>query len=256
MTGLEPKAVRIFLRKNFWQAFQSIRQPLTGGTIRQRFAIIANRRTGSNYLYEGLNSLPNTRMYHEIFAPHYRKPATTFQSRFSVMHLRQPTLVDTIGVKVFYSHLTTGEWAVLHEHRDIKYLHLTRKNRLRILISEALAEVTGQWTDTGRAASGVKPRIRLDEDRLLGQLNELAQSERSFLQRFSDMEVLELSYEELTASPVAAFSRVSEFLSLGAIDPNMIALKKQNPQAINGLIENYEEVARLLRDTEHEGYLA
>lgn len=256
MIRLQRKNAKIFLRRNFWQAVQNINQPAEGGSIRQRFAIIASPRTGSNYLYEALNSLPSVRMYHEIFAPHYRKATTTFKTRSSVLYNRQPTFVDSLGVKIFYSHLSTNEWVELLERRDFRYLHLTRKNRLKTVISLTIAKTTDQWTNTNRQTNSIKPKVRLNENHLIGQLNELASRERRFRQQFSETEILELSYEELTKNPAETLSRASNFLSLDAIDHDNIPLKKQNSEAISDLIENYEEVARLLRGTEYENFLA
>lgn len=223
--------------------------------IRQRFAIIASARTGSNYVYEGLNTLSNVRMYHEIFAPHYRTAATTYRSRLSVLDNRHSPGIDSLGLKIFYRHLSEKEWSEMHEQADFLYLHLTRENRLRTIVSLELALSTDRWTAKRRLQDNEKPKVWLDTGELMCRLNKMAVREERFRQMFSDRSVLEVCYERLTANPIDEFARISNFLSLEKIDPSRILLRKQNPQPLDELIENYDEVAILLGETEYEGYL-
>ena len=49
-----------------------------GHWVDQRFIIVGNARTGSNYLLDGLKSSPAIRMYHEVFASHNREVGKDF----------------------------------------------------------------------------------------------------------------------------------------------------------------------------------
>src|SRR5215208_234320 len=116
-----------------------------GHPIDQRFAIIGNARTGSNYLLDGLKSSPSIRMYHEIFASHNREVGRDFEKILSTVYQYESKSTKIVGFKVFYNHLTEDEWEEFVAHRDVRVIHLTRQNRLRTVISLEIAFKTGQW---------------------------------------------------------------------------------------------------------------
>src|SRR5512138_3833678 len=117
-----------------------------GHPVEQRFAIVGNARTGSNYLLDGLKSAPAIRMYHEIFASHNRRVGEDFDRILSTVFQYENKSTQVVGFKVFYNHLTEEEWNKLVACQGLKVIHLTRRNRLRTVISLEIAFKTGQWT--------------------------------------------------------------------------------------------------------------
>src|SRR5688572_23573526 len=86
---------------------------LFGHQVDQRFAIVGNARTGSNYLLDGLKTSPAIRMYHEIFASHNREIGKDFDRILSTLYQYESRSTRMVGFKVFYNHLTADEWKKL-----------------------------------------------------------------------------------------------------------------------------------------------
>src|SRR5215210_1178659 len=213
---------------------------LFGHQVEQRFAIVGNARTGSNYLLDGLNSSPSIRMYHEIFASHNREVGKDFEKTLSTVYQYESKSTKIVGFKVFYNHLTEDEWKKFVAHRDLKIIHLTRRNRLRTVISLEIAFKTGQWTKAGQSGGPKEKGVRLDPFKLIKQIEQIEQGEAATRARFCDREMLEVVYEELVRSPQQVFRSVSEYLGVDGIDSSKIRLKKQNPEGLAQLIINYD----------------
>ena len=92
------------------QTLQRTYLRVLGHRIDQRFAIVGNARTGSNYLLDGLRSSPSIRMYHEIFADHNRKVGEDFCKILSTVFQYESKSTRMVGFKVFYNHLREQEW--------------------------------------------------------------------------------------------------------------------------------------------------
>jgi LPS sulfotransferase NodH len=226
-----------------------------GHQVDQRFAIVGNARTGSNYLLDGLKSSPAIRMYHEIFASHNRKVGKDFDKILSTVYQYESNSTRIVGFKVFYNHLTDDEWNKLVARKALKVIHLTRRNRLRTIISLEIAFKTGQWTKAGHAGGPREKRIMLDPLKLLKRLEQIEEGEAATRARFCDRQILEVVYEELVQSPREVFASVSAYLGVDGIDPNKIRLKRQNPESLMQLIVNYNEVESVLGKTQYAEYL-
>jgi LPS sulfotransferase NodH len=228
-----------------------------GHQVDQRFVIVGNARTGSNYLLDGLKTSPSIRMYHEIFADHNRQVGKDFDRVFSTVFQPESKSTKMVGFKVFYNHLTQDEWQKFLTCKDLKIIHLIRRNRLRTVISLEIAFKTGQWTQSGKSnSSEIKvKRLMLDPSKLIKRLEQIEEGEATARSRFRDRQVLEVVYEELVRSPKSVFESVGTYLGVEGIDPSRIRLRRQNPETLQQLIVNYEEVEAALRNTRFEEYL-
>lgn len=226
-----------------------------GHPVEQRFAIVGNARTGSNYLLDGLKSSPAIRMYHEIFASHNRRVGEDFDRILSTVFQYENKSTQAVGFKVFYNHLTEEEWNKLLTCQGLKVIHLTRRNRLRTVISLEIAFKTGQWTKSGSSGGPREKRVTLDPLKLIQRLEQIEEGEIATRRRFCDRQILEIVYEELVQSPEQAFAAVGTYLGVEGIDPGKIRLKRQNPETLQQLIVNYGEVEAVLQNTKFAGYL-
>jgi len=228
-----------------------------GHPIDQRFAIVGNARTGSNYLLDGLRTSPSVRMYHEIFADHNRQVGQDFDKISSTVFQPESKSTKIVGFKVFYNHLTDDEWKRLLAWRDLKIIHLTRRNRLRTVISLEIAFKTGQWTQSGKGHSGEfkEKRLKLDSSKLLKRLEQIEEGEAKARSRFRDREMLEVVYEELVRSPKTEFKSVGVYLGVDGIDFSRIKLRRQNPESLQQLLINYDEIKATLENTRFAEYL-
>jgi LPS sulfotransferase NodH len=228
---------------------------LFGHQVEQRFAIVGNARTGSNYLLDGLKSSPAIRVYHEIFASHNREVGKDFERILSTIYQYESKSTRLVGFKVFYNHLTAEEWEKLAARKDLRVIHLTRRNRLRTVISLEIAFKTGQWTKAGNSGGPKEKRVTLDPLKLIKRLEQIEEGEAATRVRFCDGPMLEIVYEELVRSPEEVFESVGAYLGVGGIDPGKIRLKRQNPESLEQLIVNYNEVADVLQNTRFATYL-
>src|SRR5512139_4121753 len=114
----------------YTNTFQRAYFRVFGHQLGQRFAIVGNARTGSNYLLDGLKSAPSIRMYHEVFASHNRRVRQNFDRILLTVFQYEHKSTQVVGFKVFYNHLTEDEWSKLLACRELKIIHLTRRNRL------------------------------------------------------------------------------------------------------------------------------
>lgn len=230
---------------------------LFGHQVDERFAIVGNARTGSNFLLDGLKSSPAIRAYHEIFASHNRLVGKDFEKILSTIYQYESRSTQLVGFKVFYNHLTDDEWKKLAARSDLKIIHLTRRNRLRTVISLEIAFKTGKWT---RARSNSdeprEKRVVLDPVKLLQRLEQIQEGESATRVRFRDHPMLEIVYEDLVKFPNEEFASAGRFLGVEGIDPEKIRLKKQNPESLEQLIINYDAVETVLRNTGFAEYLA
>jgi LPS sulfotransferase NodH len=228
---------------------------LFGHQVDRRFAIVGNARTGSNFLLDGLKTSPAIRMYHELFASHNREVGKDFEKILSTIYQYESKSTRLVGFKVFYNHLTDEEWEKLVRRKDLRVIHLTRRNRLRTVISLEIAFKTGQWTKAANSGSPKEKRIMLDPVKLIQRLEQIEEGEAATRVRFCDRPILEVVYEELVRSPQAVFESVGAYLDVNGIDPGKIRLKRQNPESLEQLIINYNEVADVLRNTRFAQYL-
>lgn len=226
-----------------------------GHQVGQRFAIVGNARTGSNYLLDGLKTSSAIRMYHEIFASHNREIGKDFDKVLSTLYQYESRSTRMVGFKVFYNHLTDEEWKKLVAHEELKVIHLTRRNRLRTIISLEIAFRTGQWTNARKFRAPKEKQVTLEPLKLLKRLEQIEAGEAATRARFCDRPILEIVYEDMIQSPAEAFGSVSGYLGVDGIDPGKIRLKRQNPESPAQLIVNYDEVESALQNTRFAEYL-
>lgn len=230
---------------------------LFGHQVDERFAIVGNARTGSNYLLDGLRSSPAIRAYHEIFAAHNRQVGRDFEKILSTIYHYESRSTQLVGFKVFYNHLTDDEWKKLAARNDIKIIHLTRRNRLRTVISLEIAIKTGMWTKAGSSSGELREkRVVLDPVKLLQRLEQIEEGEMATRIRFRDHPMLEIVYEDLVKFPNEEFGSAGRFLGVDGIDPGKIRLKRQNPESLKQLIINYDAVEAALMNTGFAEYLS
>jgi hypothetical protein len=250
LTRMRDRATRVYHR-----AVQQTYYRMFGHQVDRRFAIISTARTGSNYLAGGLKTSPSIRMYHEIFAAHNRQIGKDFEKAFSTVFQPESRATQLVGFKVFYNHLTPEEWQKFLTYRDLKVIHLLRRNRLKTVISLEIAFKTGRWTKSRNVGAPVDKRLHLDPAMVLARLEEIEEGEKATRARFAGREMLEVVYEDLVRSPREGFAAIGEFLGITDLQPERIRLKKQNPEPLQRLITNFEELEAALRNTRFEEYL-
>ena len=193
-----------------------------------KFVIVGYSRTGSNFLYAGLASCKEVKMYHEVFADHNRKNGESFDHVFNMVFNKQPSQVSAVGCKIFYFHLTEEEWKRFIKKEEVKIIHLVRNNKLRTIASLDIAFKTDQWSSNEDTLITNK-RIRLDNTTIKKRLESIVQYEQLTRNRFVDRAFLEVSYEELINYPSKVFNKISKIIKFKSIYLVYLRTSKRHP---------------------------
>jgi hypothetical protein len=199
---------------------------------------------------------------------------------------RQPEQVRAVGFKFLYAHHWDfpGLLDELVADERIKVVHLRRRNALRMLVSLKLAQETGVWVEPERkvtqanllkalrhplkAAGRARRNLRHPEQprnqarrRVTVSPNELFEysvkshlTAKKFDELFAKHEALPVFYEDLLAVGGTAFAEVQSFLGVEPA-PVEITLRRQNPEPLAQLVENYDELYELMKDSPAAAFL-
>ena len=226
------------------------------------FVMFAEMRTGSNYLEDNLNALPDVTCYGEVFNPTFVGRHNQFELFGYDMARREadPTgLIDAMiagteglaGFRLFHDHDDRVVDRVLPDPAIAKII-LTRAP-LDSYVSRKIATATGQWrlTDMKNAKTA---QVRFDAAEfadLLGALMPFQDRLRRGLQVTGQGAFL-IRYEDINDPEV--LNGLARFLgSAGRIEAASTKLKKQNPSDLRDKVENYEEMVAALADLDRFG---
>jgi LPS sulfotransferase NodH len=222
------------------------------------FVVLAEMRTGSNFLETNLNALNGVTCYGEAFNPHF----IGYPNRTDILGITQTVrdkdpslLVNTIkdetkgigGFRFFHDHDARVLEPCLTNPRCAKII-LTR-NPAESYVSWKIAQETGQWklTDVKRQRSA---KVQFDADEFIDHLAALQSFQVDVLNTLqtTGQTAFYIAYEDLQSVEVlnglAAYLGVEDRLE--QLDQS---LKKQNPAPLSDKVANFEDmeqaVARL-----------
>ena len=164
-----------------------------------------------------------------------------------------PDDVKAKGIKISYNHIdkypAIADW--MKEHQ-VSVVHLIRRNVLKTALSLATAKKRGFHQSTQKAEV---VKVRLSPARLKRDLARRNRAIQKYQNMFPDNPYLEIEYESLVANREAEMQRTLQFLGIDEVMPLDTDLVKLNPDALEEIIENYEEVVQALKGTVFEKYL-
>ncbi|MCU7555326.1 Stf0 sulfotransferase family protein [Alteromonas sp. ASW11-19] len=236
----------------------------------KKFVILTTQRSGSTLLWRYLNQHPSIKGHGEIFLRNtdredsYRMYLKTRRLGLIQNRLARGRMIDSFmktlipddretksfGFKLMYTQRNRDLTRYLKAN-DFHIIHLIRQNVLKTYISR----VTAQARNTYHAEPGEKVEkvtITLQTDTLINELRTIKNEIEYHRKLFSDSPYMEVFYEELIDDKKGVTQSILEHLSLDTEKvPKMeFPLKKINPDNLAELIENYDEVERLLRQSE------
>jgi hypothetical protein len=192
-----------------------------------------------------------------------------------------PEDVRAVGFKLHYGQLLGFEGLAerLTEDREIHVLHLRRRNLLRMFVSLKLAEATGVFLEDTRpkattvnplaaarhplkAASRLRRRLRppratgkaararvtVKADELFEFIVKTRMRAVNHEELFREHRNLPVFYEDLLDRRDEVFREAQSFLGVEP-GPLTVTLRKQNPEPLRELIENYDELYEAYEDT-------
>ncbi|MBN1364811.1 MAG: sulfotransferase [Syntrophaceae bacterium] len=238
-----------------------------------RFIILGRPRTGSNLLMTSLRSHKNIISYGEIFNPEvqdwdipifYRdgsdfnllkeKPVEFISNR---LFRNYPPSVKAVGFKMFYSqtpfHIehTDSVWQYLKEDKNIKIIHLKRRNILKAYLSQMIALKTNKWVNIFNTHSATSDNIKLalDYQECLNDFEYTRRMENEFDSHFTSHEILNIYYENLQSNFSEEMEKIQIFLELTSY-PLQPQIFKQTRQKLSEAITNYDELKLKFSTTE------
>ena len=143
--------------------------------------------------------------------------------------------------------------------RNIPLLHLIRKNLLRVVVSNKLAEQTGAWHRAADISPNEpQPKIRLNPKGVLSDIRYAFKLIQDYQNRFSGYpgyhEIIyeDFAREQRSAEQGIQLRTLALFLDNSpAANPAQPACKKSTPDDPSSVVENWQEVIRVIRTTEH-----
>ncbi|MEO0755248.1 MAG: sulfotransferase [Cyanobacteria bacterium J06648_16] len=245
-------------------------QIISGQSHYQKFIILTRARTGSNFLAGLLQSHTGVRAFEEIFPKredrlhwgykNYPKAADILRVReerplefLDKFVFRQfPFSVSAVGFKIFYNQAQAGQkqqiWQYLRQNKEIKIIHLKRRNLLRVCLSHHLATATNQWVLKDEAHRKDHDKVALGFQDCLKLFEETKEWEEEYDRFFDGHPKLEVSYEDLVNKTAAESKRLQSFLEVKFQRLKSSTLQ-QNRSLLAETIENYNELKDKFKDT-------
>ena len=223
-----------------------------------KFIIVSHARSGSNLLLNSLNSHPNLVAEHEVFAAHNRQIGENFDPILNNLFSEKPENCKAVGCKIFYYHLNQDEWQQLGKIPNLKVIHLQRENSLKMVVSMKVAFKTSQWgmTDESERIDASQKQVYLDYDFLRNKFEDIKSWQDKIQQLFPSEEIANVFYQDLVTRHEATIESLFSFLGLPAIAVEKVKIKhkKQNPEPLSQLIQNYDELKTKFANTPWASY--
>lgn len=241
-----------------------------------RFIILGRARSGSNYLRGLLNTHSQIITFGELFRsydsigwefPGYDQYLQS-QRLKSLMQIdpcrfleekvfrKFPKRILAVGFKIFYYHaqddFRKAVWPFLKDQKNLKIIHLTRNNTLRIILSLKKAFLTNRWTNiTGDEEK--KLAISLDYEECLKEFTWSQEIKKQYDDYFEGHHKIDVFYENLSNHCESEMKRIQEFLGVQyeSVKPSTF---KQANQPLSESISNYSELKEKFRGTSWEEF--
>lgn len=227
------------------QTVKAVLTKVLGNNDYAKIVVITQARTGSTFLLSLLRCHPKIEFEGEVFRLLNGNSCKEIWNRIFAKRL---PWIKYVGFKIFYYHPDDSDdnkvWNFIAEDEEVRIIHLKRNDLLRTYISKQLAFKTGLWTSKKQKKHG-KPldkRIQIDVDHCLKELNQIKEWERSHSkENFPNHHYFETSYETVTGDYQSTVNELFNFLALKPIRVKS-ELRRQNPEKIEDLITNYDEL--------------
>lgn len=237
-------------------------------------------RSGSTVLARLLDQHPRVKWDGEIYYNRWEELGTTpesFGSFDPIKYLRRRMLAAGSRYYGFEikclpeQHLSIIDCSLstfvdsISEAGITHFITLKRNNYLRRILSQIIGYRT-QVRHIGAQQEAKLNRIRVDFDRIIVGVDN---SEKSLMEWFHETDathreleallstkrVMHLTYEEdILKDPQVACNKVCEFLDV-SLSEGLVNLGRTNPFRIDEMVENYDELVRLLAGTQFEWML-
>ena len=224
------------------------------------FVILAEMRTGSNYLEENLNQYSGLHCHGELFNPHFLGgPEKAEKFGISIEHRNKnpQRLIEKIqsfddglhGFRYFHDHDPRILQSCLTDSKCAKII-LTR-NPVESYVSREIARQTKQWR-LGDLNNAKSAKVFFDQDEFTAHLDRHQKFQRRILKllQTSGQTGFYLAYEDI--SDIEVLNGLALFLGVNESRKKPTAVtKKQNPQSLQEKVTNFEEMQAALASVDY-----
>jgi len=247
-----------------------------------KFVLASTQRSGSTWVIDVLNSHPAVGAFEELFlkgkeslvwagakdvqpwhvywvkrqSPMLSVLRPYFHFKYlGKVYTSEESAIDAIGFKLMYGQLWHHPEILAYMRLNkVHIIHLVRENWLDVILSYEARKIRGVAHAYGKVE---KVRIHLETSSLLDRLEwqeSKIQWARRILSRIG-LPYLEIAYEDLL-SKETRFSTILDFLGIHSDQQDLKgSLEKLNRGSHQELIENYDSVQRILKDSKYNGLL-
>lgn len=220
------------------------------------FVILADRRTGSNFLEANVNAIDGLTCHGEAFNPNF----TGYPNRKAILDIDKLSrdaapaqLIEAMisadgmhGFRYFPSHDPRILHDMLLNPRCAKII--LSRDALESFVSLEIARETNQWklTDPSRRRATQITFQLPAYQRHLSMLRSFQKDVSRAIQR-SGQTAFYVNYEDL--QDIDVLNGLASFLEVdGRLAELDVSLKRQNPEPLSQKVRNYEEMQRLLTE--------
>lgn len=162
--------------------------------------------------------------------------------------------VKAVGFKLFYQHVERLEATTLLnglvERKDVRVIHLVRRNLLHVYLSSEIAKKTQTWDHRISTET-----VHVDVDDCLRFMEKKRVQRNRFSHLFGGHKMLDVSYENLAKSTESELQRVWAFLEVPTVPFSPGRHRKQERRSLSEIVENYEELREAVASTPYEEFL-
>lgn len=212
-----------------------------------RFIVLADMRTGSNFLEANLNAIPGVTCHGEAFNPHFigrKDQAEAFgismeareDDPFALLRAMEAATDGLSGFRFFHDHDPRVLAACLADQRCAKVV-LTR-NPLESYVSLKIARATGQWK-LGDGRRRREAKVHFDADEFEAHVTDLQAFQLHILRALqtTGQTAFHIGYDDV--GDLEVLNGLAAFLGVpGRLEALDDSIKKQNPEPLESLVEN------------------
>lgn len=254
-----------FLRKQLKRVQLRSRLLLTRPT---QFVIVSSGRSGSNLLLSLLSSHPRVKHCGEYYTDN-RMKREDFSGRdlLAEFHeqMNRKGFEKAVGCKFLYYQLEAAyaekfrvpalkrvqEFVLTN--KDLKIVHLTRRNLLRTVVSMLVAARTGVYRAHDQKDLPENASVTISPEDCIQRMQEIRDCEIRARQWFSGHQILEMTYEDLVHDQDQETSRLLRFLNVDemALAGRMV----RQSRSLKDSVANYADLVQTMTGTKYESFL-
>lgn len=237
------------------------------------FVVLGTQRSGTTFIRHCLNSHPEVNCYGELFTRNYKANDSYYAFRVSdvgnrIKHYiarkgmvskfldktykKEPEMAT--GFKLMYSEISKfpPRFPMIIKHLEsieAKAIHIVRRNVLKTLISRETAKKRKQYHAKEEILA---VKVSLPVSTLIQNLTKISSENKFWQTAFPKESYIRVDYEDFVENKENESKRLLNFL---AVKEDIVLSSKNvklNPDSVEDLIENYNEVVTILTGTEHE----